>query len=159
MMPRITREEKGSVRMGPVTLISLVVILCLSVLCVLSFTTARASFAQTQRQAEFVSATYLNEGAGQDYVQLVADNLAKAQADGASREAAMDMIRAASPSVAQIDSSTIRIAFKTSQTDRLLHIQITVHEDLTYTVDQWKTSVKWSPDNDSKNSIWQGSKK
>ena len=156
-MPRLTREEKGSVRMGPVTLISLVVILCLAVLCVLSLTTARASHAQTQRQAEFISATYLNEAAGQDYLQLVDDTLVQASKEKKNLSGAMDMIRAASPSVAQIGKDTVLIAFKTSQTDRLLHIKITVHDDLTYSVDQWKTSVKWSPENNQGN-IWQGSR-
>lgn len=60
----------GSVRMGPISVFALIIILCLSVLAVLSLTTSIAELKVTDRQAATTTQTYLLERTGQD---LVAD--------------------------------------------------------------------------------------
>lgn len=44
-------KPHGSVRIGPISLFTLIIILCLAVLAVLSLTTARAELSITERQA------------------------------------------------------------------------------------------------------------
>lgn len=56
-------REKGSVRIGPVSVFALVVILGLAVLAVLSAATAQASHTEAQAQADFTRSSYVNDAA------------------------------------------------------------------------------------------------
>ena len=64
----MTTRGRGSVRIGPISLFALVIILCLAVMAVLSVTTAQATYAAAERQAEALSAVRaaLPEGAELD---------------------------------------------------------------------------------------------
>lgn len=57
-------KPHGSVRIGPISLFTLIIILCLAVLAVLSLTTARAELSITERQAQTTTETYALETAG-----------------------------------------------------------------------------------------------
>ena len=63
-------REKGSVRIGPVSVFALVVILGLAVLAVLSAATAHASYTEAQAQADFTRSAYVNDAAA---AQALAD--------------------------------------------------------------------------------------
>ena len=65
----------GSVRIGPISLFTLIIILCLAVLAVLSVTTARAELSVTERQAATTTETYQLEVRGQEFLAAV-DGLA-----------------------------------------------------------------------------------
>lgn len=67
----------GSVRIGPISLFTLIIILCLAVLAVLSLTTARAELSITERQAQTTTETYALETAGQEFVAAVDAALAE----------------------------------------------------------------------------------
>lgn len=67
----------GSVRIGPISLFTLIIILCLAVLAVLSLTTARAELSITERQAQTTTETYVLETAGQEFVAAVDAALAE----------------------------------------------------------------------------------
>ncbi len=69
-------KPHGSVRIGPISLFTLIIILCLAVLAVLSLTTARAELSITERQAA-TTETYALETAGQEFVAAVDAALAE----------------------------------------------------------------------------------
>ena len=66
----------GSLRIGPISLFTLIIILCLAVLAVLSITTARAELSITERQAATTTETYQLEVQGQEFVAAVDGALA-----------------------------------------------------------------------------------
>lgn len=70
-------KPHGSVRIGPISLFTLIIILCLAVLAVLSLTTARAELSITERQAQTTTETYALETAGQEFVASVDAALAE----------------------------------------------------------------------------------
>lgn len=61
-------KTHGSVRIGPISLLTLVIVLCLAVMAVLTVATAQASLNLTQRQANATSTLYGDELAGQRFV-------------------------------------------------------------------------------------------
>lgn len=65
------KRNVGSVRMGPISLVSLVIVLCLAVMCMLSVTTARAMYYSSERQASSTTDVYLCEQAGQKFLANV----------------------------------------------------------------------------------------
>lgn len=81
-------KPHGSVRIGPISLFTLVIILCLAVLAVLSVTTARAELSVTERQAATTTETYGLETAGQTFVAEVDGALA--QRDDAALRAVLE---------------------------------------------------------------------
>lgn len=70
-------KPHGSVRIGPISLFTLIIILCLAVLAVLSVTTARAELSITERQAATTTETYQLETAAQQFVAEVDAALAE----------------------------------------------------------------------------------
>ena len=50
-------STNGSVRIGPISLFTLVIILCLAVMAVLSATTAQATYSAAEKQALFTNDT------------------------------------------------------------------------------------------------------
>lgn len=137
-----SHETSGSVRMGPATLISLVVILCLAVLAVLALNTARASNAEAQRQQQFATSSYSNEFAAQRYLSEVDLALSEAKKAKAGKSATVAAVQKASPDAANIDEDTVRIAFAT-QSGRRLTVELKINDDYTYTVTQWTASTDW----------------
>lgn len=71
-------REKGSVRIGPVSVFALVVILGLAVLAVLSAATAHASYTEAQAQANFTRSAYVNDAAAAQALADIDAALAKA---------------------------------------------------------------------------------
>ena len=55
-------KPHGSVRIGPISLFTLIIVLCLAVLTVLSVTTSLAELSTTERQAATTTETYQRLG-------------------------------------------------------------------------------------------------
>ena len=72
----MSRRANNSVRMGPISLFTLVVVLCIAVMSVLCFSLAHSSLTVAQRQADFATDSYANESAGQEFVAAVDEVLA-----------------------------------------------------------------------------------
>ena len=70
-------KPHGSVRIGPISLFTLIIVLCLAVLTVLSVTTSLAELSTTERQAATTTETYQLETAGQQFVADVDAALAE----------------------------------------------------------------------------------
>lgn len=73
-------KPHGSVRIGPISLFTLIIILCLAVLAVLSVTTARAELSITERQAATTTETYQLEVQAQEFAAEVDAALAQGAA-------------------------------------------------------------------------------
>lgn len=99
----ITRRREapaaGSVRMGPISIFTLVIVLCLAVFAVLSVTTARADAALAARQASFTQGDYANERTAQTFAAEAADVLATLTPSTAPEDA-LSALAAAAPELA-----------------------------------------------------------
>lgn len=81
-------KPHGSVRIGPISLFTLIIVLCLAVLTVLSVTTSLAELSTTERQAATTTETYQLESVGQQFVADV--DAALTRDDGALNEVLAD---------------------------------------------------------------------
>ena len=147
-------HREGAVRIGPVSVITLLVVVCLAVLAVLSFSTARANSAEAARQADNVTSTYSNEFAAWEFVQTVDEQLYKTAKAGGGLSDAMEAIRAVVPESAVVGDASVKVAF-TTDNERLLNVELAIEDDLTYRIVKWKTSANWTADEDGY-SLWTG---
>ena len=60
--------NKAPIRLGPLALLLTVISICLTVLAILAFTTARADLHLAEKYAETVQARYALEAEGQEYL-------------------------------------------------------------------------------------------
>lgn len=175
------KKATGSVRMGPISLVALVIVLCMSVMCVLSITTAQAMFSSTKRQADATVEVYACEQAGQQFLANVDEVLAGVRSSGASKEAALAALQGAGDElVSSIDitpaqtsqttpliSSAVEVAENTdattaisatfvTDTDRRLSVELALNDDATYRILSWKTTTFWNNYNTSNDTLWTG---
>lgn len=146
---------KGSVRIGPISLFTLTIILCLAVLAVLAVTTAQATYAAAEKQASFTTDTYTNEAAAQQFVADVDTALAPVRASGGGLSAALDAVEGVLPDEAQLEDSTVHATF-TTESGRTLDISLTIRADATYDIDSWKATTQWT-ESGSGTTLWSGS--
>jgi len=73
-------KQQAPVRLGPLALILTVISICLAILAILSFTTARADLRLAEKYAANVRERYALEGEGQAYLGEVSDALASGSA-------------------------------------------------------------------------------
>ena len=80
--------NRPTVRLGPAALLLAVIAICLAILAILTFTTARADLRLAEKYADTVRARYALEGDGQKYMAELAaspDTAPQADADGVIR--------------------------------------------------------------------------
>lgn len=87
----------GSVRMGPISLFTLLIVLCLAVMAVLSVTTSQATYVLAQRQANATVALYANETAAQNLVAHIDQTLSQARVQGQGSYQVSSMLEAVLP--------------------------------------------------------------
>lgn len=169
-------KERGSVRIGPVSIFALIIILCLSVLAVLSISTANAGWALAQRQASYTADLYDNEQAGQRFLMSVDDQLAKVRsgkqtanqalaqledsvqslAEAACAphpESGVDTLEAATTATASVAGKRVSAQFHSAKGHDLL-IELEIRNDGTYQVTSWKTTSSTSTEDEVK--LWSG---
>lgn len=135
----------GSVRIGPISVITLVVVLCLAVMSALAASTAHATKVISGRYAESVELMYVVESAGQEFVAGVDEALASgggAAAVNAELDAICARVRAVDSRVSctaeAFDSS---VSAKLSCEDaRTLEVELELQPDATYRIVEWKMS-------------------
>lgn len=150
----MTTRGRGSVRIGPISLFSLVIILCLAVMAVLSVTTAQATYASAERQAAFTADTYANERAAQAFTANVDAVLSSVRSSGGGATEALAAVKEAFRGEAQIDGTTIKANFSTDS-GRALAIELEVNADATYTITSWKATTLWT-ENGAGETLWSG---
>ncbi len=178
-------KPHGSVRIGPISLFTLIIILCLAVLAVLSVTTARAELSITERQAATTTETYELESAAQRFVAevdralgagdaalaaVLADYgiVAGSDATPAAGETIEDdtMVAGGDASAGTtLDDTAISVegtfdgtllsATFSLESGRTLAAVLRINDNGTYTIEQWKTTTQWTDDGTGAN-LWLG---
>lgn len=140
-------STNGSVRIGPISLFTLVIILCLAVMAVLSATTAQATYSAAEKQALFTNDTYQNEQAAQSAVAVIDAALESVRASGGGLDEAL-------PADAQRDGSRVLMTFA-SPSGRTLDVELTITANATYEISQWKATTQWTNDGPGA-TLWSG---
>lgn len=156
---------RGSVRIGPVSLLTLLIVLCLAVMAVLAVTTAQATYAVTSRQASFTKDTYANEAAAQRFVATLDEVLQDQRSAGAARNDVMQTLNrnlprmleessdGATSASATIDGNIVSASFVT-ESGRVLNVELVVKANLAYEIGQWKTAPP--ADKGASETLWTG---
>lgn len=169
MAQHMSGRSGDNVRIGPISVITLIIVICMAVLAVLTVTTAEATMAISQRQADATQELYLNECAGQEFVAEVDDVLTsiRVSAPSASRGAAAvndkldDICTAAQLATdnkvtvtANVDGTSVNAEFIGGQMRRL-NVTITILDSAMYRIDRWKTAAIQQEDPTAGN-LWTG---
>lgn len=149
--------SNSTVRIGPISLFTLVIILCLAVMAVLSATTAQATYTAAEKQALFTDDTYANESAAQSAVAAIDAALASVRDAGGGLDAALAAVDKALPTdtaSAQRDGASVFLTF-TTPSGRTLDVELTIKANATYEISQWKATTQWTNDGPS-TMLWPG---
>ena len=150
-------KETANVRIGPISLLTLISVLLLSVLAVLCITSANAAQVMSQRQAGALEETYKLDTAGQNMLAAIDEQLQGMQGSSGSFAAStigaragdiqQQALAAGSAGSLSVDMQTdgARVSFTISAEDgKSLSAAIRVNNDLTYSVEQWETTTSQS---------------
>lgn len=159
-------ERRGSVRIGPISLLTLIIVLCLAVMAVLAVTTSQATYAVAARQASFTEDTYENEASAQKFVAALDGFLARERYAKSSQSEAMASLERELPNLAvqavdgdtkaaaSIDEATVSASF-TSPSGRTLDIELGINARLEYSIEQWKATTPSTSEGASE-TLWTG---
>lgn len=150
------RSNSGErVRIGPITVLTLVTVICLSVLAVLAISTAHATEVLTQRQADAATQQYVSEIAAQTFVAETDARLASVRDSGGDNKAGAQAVRkdidaicaaateAGNGSIeveADVDESAVT-ATLTSATGRTIIIKLAIDKNAGYRIEKWKVTA------------------
>ena len=154
---KTARDTKGSVRMGPISIFSLIILLSLAVLSVLAFTTAEAVSASAEKHARFTVDTYANESDAQELVAEVDAILADVRGRGGSRNDALAALAANLPQGTRIEGGTLRAEFS-KDSGRMLLITLAITDNADYRITQWQATTRWDVTED-RDILWLGETK
>ena len=160
-------SNRGNMRHGLISLLTVVVVLSLATAAVLTISTSRAMWALAQRQATMTQEGYDAERAGQTMLAKVDDELSAARAKGTTSAAALAKIvdQSANRLLAEacpqgitatysVDKTNLQCEFSTPN-GRMLQTVIAIGDGGTYDVVSWKlTAVPQSTDTDE--TLWTG---
>lgn len=147
----ITTQLGNKVRIGPISLITLIIVICMAVLGVLAASTSHANETIAKRQANATQQLYLNEKAGQELVAGIDAVLAEARENG-SDAYAVDLVEDELGSICQaartagdgrvectadMEGTTVNAEFICDDA-RTLNVAVTIRSDATYRIDKWK---------------------
>ena len=135
-------QRKGRGRIGPISVFTLVIVLCLAVLSMLAFSTANAASTMAQRQASQTSGIYENETAAQEFLAGIDDVLVTRGANSlegslsgiseAAEKAAGNRVRI----TADFADGIVHAEFVNSD-NRMLSVDLTIRANDTYRIDSW----------------------
>lgn len=162
-------RNQGSVRMGPISLFTLVVILCMTTLSVLCVVTAQATYQMSLRQAEATTAAYENERAAQIWLGALSEGTELAIADGlAVRD--VPEVRVVSEKVSATEAvalvsardilspaefvSGVKAEFST-ESGRLLNVVVVEKADGSYRILSWKMTAVLNEEQPNE-TLWSG---
>jgi hypothetical protein len=155
MSQRAIISRVNKVRIGPISIITLIAVLCMAVLGILTISTANATYTISNRQADATAYMYRNETAAQQFVAELDDSLARVRRAGGTQEEAelavnlalddiaSDARKAADGEVsvvASLDDNRVTAEFICANT-RMLNIAITIRDDATYRIEKWEMAA------------------
>ena len=159
----------GSVRMGPISIFTLVIVICLAVMATLALTTVRADAAIAERQASFTADDYTNECLGQAFLAETDAALASARATGlgpaeatAALAGELDSLTARATDAVAADGHTLQAQANgnaisvriDAPSGRALAIGLAVTSDGKLAISYWKPSTTWTED--TSDTLWMG---
>lgn len=151
-------------RIGPISLFTLICVLLLSVLAVLCVTSANAAATMSARQAAATAETYRLDACGQEAIAVVDETLRGMRPASATEvaSAAAERLRANPGTLAgsdedfaidaQADGSRIDLTI-TAPGGKTLSAAIRVNDDSTYAVDEWEITGTQA---ESDETLWSG---
>ena len=145
--------ESGSIRIGPISILSTVIIICLACLATLSITTSLVSQKSANNQADHTASVYANEMAAQSFLADVDDTLAEVKNSGGSYKTAMQRLKNEAPEGCTVTNNELRVAFVNQDTQKL-NVTLRINEDFTYTIVQWNTIAQWDESYQSDTQYW-----
>ena len=135
-------QHKGRGRIGPISVFTLVIIVCLAVLSMLAFSTATASNTMAQRQASLAAGVYENETAAQEFLAGV-DGVLATRGVGSVEPSLSSIIEAAEAAAdgrvratADISDGVVHAEF-VNEENRMLSVVLTIRSNNTYRIDAW----------------------
>lgn len=134
-------SRTGTVRLGPISLFTLIAVLCLATLAVLSITTSNASYRLATLQGESITQQYQAESAAQGFLAQVCANGASPEAVSAAAAAMQEASGGAVTVEASAAGSVVSAKFSCSN-GRALDTQIEVGDGGSYRIMQWKMTAK-----------------
>lgn len=148
-------RKTANVRTGPVSLLTLISVLLLSVLAVLCVTSANAAQTLAQRQADALTATYQLDSCGQSMLAAIDEKLQSMNESSGARAAsvldtqlqsvqqnALAACAAEGCSIsAQVDGARVSFTVTTASSNKTLAATIRVNDNMTYTIEDWKTTT------------------
>lgn len=157
-MMRRLRMKSGradNVRIGPLSIITLIAVLSLAVLAVLTVSTAHASKSIAERQANSTTNFYLDEQVAQEFVAEVDGQLASLRAGGSSSATASSAAAVVSSrldgicaDMAAVSGGTVTVtamvegdrvlADFTCKDGRTLNVGLLLVDGARYRIDEWK---------------------
>lgn len=147
----ITTYRGGSVRIGPISVITIVIVLCMAAMGVLAVATANATKVISGRYAAATEMMYVAERAGQEFVAELDGVLASARGRGATAAEVASLVDRSLDGIcvkargvddrvscsAAVDGRTVSAEFACDGA-RTLEIAITIEPDATYRIDEWR---------------------
>ena len=160
-------KTTGNVRIGPISLLTLISVLLLAVLGMLCITTSNAAGAMSRRQASAATSTYALESCAQAFLAGMDETAHTGGTDAASaatavsehldalKDSALDESGAKNLTIdAKTDGASIEFSIS-AKDGRRLNACVTFSDDLSYSIDRWKTTTTHVDESESM--LWSGS--
>lgn len=169
MMARrsVTTNNRGNMRHGLISLLTVVVIISLATIAVLTVATGRAMGALSERQANMTAEGYVDEIAAQTMLAEVDDELQAAREEGTSNAKALArriedkanlMLAEACPegitATYSVEDTVLTCTF-VSPSGRRLQTGVSINDGATYDIVSWKLTAA-PQDEDNGDTLWTG---
>lgn len=160
-------KQSEGVRIGPISLVTLISVLLLAVLSVLCVTTANATRTMAERQASNITETYQLDACGQSLLASINAQVAKTKSAASAAKAVskqLDTLQQQATQKAGNGDITLnaqlkggKIAFTAAlPSGKALHGVISLNGKGTASITQWKLSTAQQA---SEETLWSGSSK
>lgn len=163
-------KRASNIRIGPISVITLISILILAALAMLCFTTTRANYTMANRQADSTNQTYMLDACAQTFLSSIDSELNYAS----SAQEAAQVIESKSTSLctyavnsakkagvnvsdvemtASTEGTTVALTVESSN-GRILRASVELYDDKSYSITEWKTTTAWKTEEEP---LWQSS--
>lgn len=140
-------SRQGTVRIGPVSILVVIIILCLAVMSVLALVTAEAEESITARQEESTTAMYANEVLAQEFLAQLDAKLARAHGTETSVRAVLDQVGL--PEGAVYEDGVLHLEF-VQENGRRLDVELALPNTDAYEILAWRATTEWNEEDPDK---------
>lgn len=149
----MAEQNHAPVRTGALTLLIVVVVIGLSLLAVLTFSTARADAAMANRYGQQVAFQTNMENEGETLLSEVDEAIAQSKQNGTL---VWDDLQAHLPQGTVLDtrSGEVSVTLTSEEGNGSLYAAVAVQPDGTFTVTAWQLTTDW--EEDTSLNVWQG---